>query len=106
MPAVDEETLRLEVKKLLAGIDIRGTSIGKLRSALEVQLGLPPGGLDSQKDQVQFILSAELSQVSRPQTEAPEAKKPRLDDAEGKTEAKEKDKEKKEKKKDKKRQKG
>eukprot|EP00930_Biecheleria_cincta_P096463 TRINITY_DN88307_c0_g1_i1.p1 TRINITY_DN88307_c0_g1~~TRINITY_DN88307_c0_g1_i1.p1 ORF type:complete len:534 (-),score=131.21 TRINITY_DN88307_c0_g1_i1:67-1668(-) len=99
MPAVDEETLRLEVQKLLVGIDIKSTSIGKLRSDLEAQLGLPPGGLDSQKDRVQFILSSELSQISRPRTEAPDAKKPRLDVAEEKPthEEKEKDKDKKEK---------
>ncbi|CAJ1431913.1 unnamed protein product [Effrenium voratum] len=63
MADISEDRLRAQVQKLLPTVDVKTTSIGRLRAALEESLGLPAGGLDSRKEELQEIFRAELTKV-------------------------------------------
>ncbi|OLQ05984.1 Vegetative incompatibility protein HET-E-1 [Symbiodinium microadriaticum] len=63
MAGISTDRMRAEVRKLLAEVDLKSTSVGQLRASLETSLGLGPGALETQKDEVQRIFSSEISQL-------------------------------------------
>ncbi|CAE7585902.1 HET-E1 [Symbiodinium natans] len=64
MAGISTDRMREEVRKLLVGVDLRSTSVGQLRASLEKSLGVAPGALDSQKDEVQRIFFCEIAELN------------------------------------------